>query len=538
MAHALYYVCLAMIGWIGCLSLYWIYRNHKALPKFFRENLLGFLAAPVLSMFCWISLPPTLRTQWDETAILSSSQTLHFFRSYMFALEAVPRKGIIEVIYWSVDKRPPLFAVLVSLFHDVYGVLERNAFRVNSVVLFLFLCLIFYWARRKFGVLGGLIAQFLFLSAPTVLLCATSGGIDLLAGFLFFATLFSMMSWVRKPEGLRLIWFLSLGCLYAYVRQESLILFFFMLAAGFLIIRLRKEKLDQGSWIALSFLPGILVPLFFLLVYAKNPEFYENRSHPLLSLGYMVPHLRSFFKIFFDLDVRVWLMGVLNLFGLLTLVSLGIFFGKKGRSTFQTSYLTHSGFLPAIVLSLGFLIPLVWFYGDVSITFAWRLFITTLVVLAIAPVLWLDFFSSNLFKYAFLVTSVAIFLFQIQRTAQRVVLIKGKHDLARDSLETLLPKIQETAPMSIFVSNIPMYFVAHGLGALEPQSLIHLWPILEEERNKGQIQHIFLLRLPNNEDEEKVTATFRDLENRFKLSPYAHNNGAWPMEIKEVISKN
>lgn len=524
-AYALYIAPLLLLALLLGLGLSVVLTQRSQVLSYLKSHSLGIVVAATLTMSCFVLLPPSMRIQWDETVLLSSSQTLHFFRAYLSAQEAIPKQDHVQVLSWVIDKRPPLYPVLVSLLHDLRGAMEANAFAVNGFVLFLFLILANHWARKRFGSFSGLTAQFLLLSSPTVLLSATSGGYDLLAGLLFFVTLLSALQFVEKPKTMRLSFFLVLGCLYCYVRQESSLIFSLMLALSLFEVK-RSGQWKDAFWDYLALLPGAITPLIFFFQHSRNPDLYENGAMPVVALGYFFGHLNSFFRVFFFSGSTPTLTGVLNFFGILV---LGI---SAVRSAYRDG--VGRGYIAFICLLVAFLIPVFWFYSDALAVGSWRLYLITLVLLAWAPLAVLDLFNSPKLKLGLLLVSVGVFLFQIQMQAQGGNIEKGPHDLAREGLEKLIVKIQAEAPHSLFVSNVPCYFLTKGFGGLAPATFIERYDALLKEKQAGNTQHIFILRIPNHEDEAQVSAIFEDLNKKFNTTLYGRFRGEYPMEIREV----
>ena len=119
-----------------------------------------------LTVLVFVVVPPQMRVQFDETCLVGTSQNMHLQRLAVMTTGAVPSAGEVVLIENMVDKRPTLFAFLVSFVHDLTGYRLENAFFVNGALLALGLFVMFAATRAPLALLAGLSAPPLVLSVP------------------------------------------------------------------------------------------------------------------------------------------------------------------------------------------------------------------------------------------------------------------------------------------------------------------------------------------------------------------------------------
>src|SRR5262245_46770650 len=197
-----------------------------------RAHIGALVAAAALAGAVTALVPASLRVQWDETNLLSTSQNMHVRRAAFVSTQAVPLDGEPLVLECMVDKRPPLFPFLVSLLHDVRGFRVGHAFAVNAAVLAAVLLAVQTAVRRHLGLgaVAAAAAAALVAGAPLAIVGATSAGFELLAAALLAATLLAAAAFVRAPSSAGCHALAAAGLLFCYARYESVLVFAVVLA--------------------------------------------------------------------------------------------------------------------------------------------------------------------------------------------------------------------------------------------------------------------------------------------------------------------
>ena len=295
------------LGWLGWM-LYWVqplvlavaggclwWRLRDAGPgavaAWFAEHRAGVALALLATSAVFVFVTPTMRVQFDETSLLGVSQNMHERRHAVMTTAAIPFEGAPFPLQSSVDKRPTLFAFLVSLVHDVSGYRIANAFVVNGALLALALLLVSVGARRRAGPRAGLAAPLLLLALPLTTVVATSAGFELLAVVLLVATTLAALAFVERPGDARAAALLGCGLLFAYARYESL-LALFVIAVLVVPLVWRRYRPSGRVWLLLAVVPTLLAPLWPLLQHAQNPNFTpEAGGEPLFALHHLTEHV-------------------------------------------------------------------------------------------------------------------------------------------------------------------------------------------------------------------------------------------------------
>ena len=78
----------------------------------------------------------------DEIMLLGTSMSMHLSRLALVPTRGNDIQGAFQIVTGIVDKRPLFFPFLVSILHDLTGYRPENAFILNGILTFIFLCLI------------------------------------------------------------------------------------------------------------------------------------------------------------------------------------------------------------------------------------------------------------------------------------------------------------------------------------------------------------------------------------------------------------
>ncbi|MBM4062013.1 MAG: hypothetical protein FJ265_13090 [Planctomycetes bacterium] len=344
-----------------------------------RQHAPGLLSALALTALVLFLSPPELRVQFDETSLVGTSQNLHERRMATMTTAAIPFDGAVLALESTVDKRPPLFAFLVSLVHDATGYRIGNAFAVNAALLFVLLASVHAAVRRRLGAGFALPAQALLVATPLVPVVATSAGFELLALVLLARTTIAALDAIAGPSPLHRATFLANGLLFAWSRYESVLLFLLLLLLVALRTRGRAGADNPVRWL-LAAMPGLLTPLAFLFVNAARPDFYpEAAGQPLVSLQHGLDHAVPF--------LGAWLGGAFTSAWPAFAAPLGLvgWLLRLGRRRGTTTDLLLA--LPVLAATA---IACCWFYGDVGEPTALRLFLPAAALGALLPLAWAD----------------------------------------------------------------------------------------------------------------------------------------------------
>ncbi|MBL8733334.1 MAG: hypothetical protein JNN13_13265 [Planctomycetes bacterium] len=333
------------------------------------------LAAAVVGLVLG-TVPTAMRQQFDETCLVSASQNMHTQRAAWITTAAVPFHGAPLALENLVDKRPPLFAFLVSLLHDLTGYRVSNVFVLNAGLLGLGLVLAFVFVRQRLGLVAACAAPWLLWAVPLTAVVATSAGFELLATVLLLLLLLAAADFVRQPDAPRWAGLLGAGLLFAQARYESLPAFGLLLALVAWHVKGRFRP-GFGGWLLLAAVVAAMTPLVLLLQHAQNAKFYPEASgQPLLSLANLLAHTPKLLQAWFSLRADNVLPG------LLAWLAVGGLVHRLANGRPQASDGLVA--LPVVALTV---VVLAWFYGDAGEPTALRLFLPLAWATALAPLL-------------------------------------------------------------------------------------------------------------------------------------------------------
>lgn len=258
----------------------------------------------------------------DEIMLLGTSMSMHLSRLALVPMRGNDIQGAFTILSGTLDKRPLFFPFLVSVLHDLTGYRPENAFILNGILTFIFLCLIALAGRLFAGRLGGILGVILFGGLPLLAQNATGGGFDLLNIVMILATLLLGCRYVSRRDGLALSAFCYSAVLMIEVRYESAV-FFLPVAILVLWVWWREGKADL-PW------PVLIAPLLLLIfpvhhrIFDLNDSSWQLASKPgydkPFSLAYIPENLAHATSFFFGKPTdqpNSWLLSGLGCLGVL-----------------------------------------------------------------------------------------------------------------------------------------------------------------------------------------------------------------------------
>lgn len=443
-------------------------------------------AAALVAVVCAVS-PPMLRVQFDETSLASVAQNMHAQRAALMTTGAVPFDGELVRLENTVDKRPPLFAFLVGLLHDLTGERLANAFVANAALLGLGLVLVFAAVRARLGLIAAFAAQLLLVAVPLTGLVATSGGFELLATVLFAAVLVAALAFVQRPDRVHALGLLALGGLFAQSRYESLPALGLVVLLTLVAVR-RRFVPDRGCVGMFVVQCWLAAPLLVLLRYARDPKFYPEASGaPLVAWRHAVDHIGPFVSHWFAPALHNPLPGVL---AIVAAVAVALHLLRR-RATFADGMVV----VPVAAVTL---VALLWFYGDVREPTALRLFLPAAWLTALMPLVLLRQAHA---RAAWLLLAGALLLAGLRL-----------HELSRGTAFPRLPNAELAAATeravagvsatdderrhTLWVATTAQHLIVLGHAALSPQSFLARLQEVGDYARRGHIRTVYVLQTP------------------------------------------
>ena len=444
----------------------------------------GLLLAAALTALVFALVPPAMRVQFDETSLVNVSQNMHERRAAAMTTGAVLFEGQLLRLENTIDKRPPLFAFLVSVVHDLTGQRVANAFAVNALLLATALFVAFAAVRRSLGLAAALAAPLLLLAVPLTTVVATSAGFDLLAAVLFGVTVLAARDFVRQPDDPRCVALLASGMVFAMSRYESLFAFVLIAAlAGWQTWRRWTPSLPTK--LALAACPALLTPLGFLLQIARSPNFYpEAGGADLVAWRHLTEHLGPFVANTFAPALANPLPGVLAI----AAVPCWIAWVVRRRAA-------RADLLAVVPVLAVTAAALAWFFGDVRDPMALRLFLPFVFATALAPLLLPALFGARTAPW--LLGAAALL------AALRVHEVRAGNAFPRldgqavtEAIETAVSRVDTDPKTTLWVTVAAQHLATLGVPALAPEAFVRHEAQVQRGLASRQIGAIFVVETP------------------------------------------
>jgi hypothetical protein len=292
--RATYYLHLALVLiWAGLYLGRVRHMNRERMASWARDNTPGLALALSVTLLIGVSVEPALRVLSDEANLVGISKNLYSLQSPTFTLSGKNYYGAYWDVAVVIDQRPTIFPFFVSLVHAVLGYTFENVFRLNLMILPLFLLVVYRLAKSLGGEAFGLVAAVFSVAHPVVMICVRSGGFDFFAAFFSVLTLKSLLDFLRRKgaEDFALLW-LNL-CLFAGIRYESA-LFLVPLLGLVAAQNLITKALLRPYALLYAVSPALLLPRLWLSLLRGNVPKQETGA-AALSLENFLNNVHEYF---------------------------------------------------------------------------------------------------------------------------------------------------------------------------------------------------------------------------------------------------
>lgn len=302
-----------------------------------QARLLGFLkgAAPaiIFLLLLWLALWSSQEKRWkvvmDEPVLAATALSMHEDRQASYAVNGFWMNGEYISSTFAIDKRPMLFPFLVSAVHDLIGYDPANPSRLNGVLLFLLLILLYLLGTRLAPPYGGYLACLLFATVPLLPAVATTGIFDLLNQLLIVLLTLAACLYLRSPSDKSLNFLLLTTALLAHARYESVL---FAIPVGALVVYTwwREKQIHITRTM-------LLVPLFYLpfLLQRKIIEqsaanwHFRQGAEEAFSLDYLGMNLASAWRFIRGTESIMWNSILLTILSLMALPCLAYWISRR-----------------------------------------------------------------------------------------------------------------------------------------------------------------------------------------------------------------
>lgn len=444
----------------------------------------GIVLAIVATAVVFVVSPPQMRVQFDETSLVGTSQNMHLQRMAVMTTGALPDSPEPQMLENTVDKRPTLFAFLVSVVHDVTGYRLENTFVVNGALLALGLFVLFAAVRSRLGVAVALSAPLLVLSVPLTVVVATSAGFELLATVLLLLTVVAALAFVERPGDGRFAALIGTAALLAHARYESVLAVALIGGLSFLMAR-GRYRLNVRAGALLAIVPTLVVPLLMLLEHAQAANFTpEAGGQQLVAFEHLTSHTPKFLAAWFGGGVTSALPGWLA-------VVAALLWGARllsGKASSVDLFATVPIMLTVVVLA--------WFYGDVEEPTALRLFLplawASLLPLLAAPVVT----RSDRGGRALLIAAAVLCATRLPFVATGTAFPELRIATLTRALDAVVERLPGDRATTLWVGVPAQHLIIKGQAALSVRSFMNRAATVSAMMRRGEVQKVYLIETP------------------------------------------
>jgi len=246
--------------------------------KLFKYHVGALILAFVLVVGMVLSSPPTFRILADETNLAAISASMYQEHSFYNSTTGYfyYEKYYDEGHEWGI--RSLFYPFLLSIIHTITGYRAENTFTLNAIAAFF--CLLFFYGliQRWFPKKLALVSMILLTCFPLFVLCATSGGFEIVNLLFVIMAFFFLDTYLvtRRSDDLEKLGMTLI--LLAQLRYESSI-FCICIALILMFILRRKEYEDLTLRIILF--PLLLLPVAWhrlITLNTQDLQFYDDKD--------------------------------------------------------------------------------------------------------------------------------------------------------------------------------------------------------------------------------------------------------------------
>jgi hypothetical protein len=452
------------------------------------------LLALLATIFVAVTVPLQQRVQFDETSLLGTSQNMHHQRLAVMTTASYPSRGELVPVGNMVDKRPTLFPLLASLLHDVRGYDPDHTLVLNVLLLALALAIAGLAVRAR-GLPAALLAPLLLLAVPLTTVVASSGGFELLAALMFGGLLLAARDVVAGRDEAtlapRLANFLGLGVLFAWSRYESLPALLLVVAIVAFGLRGRLPR-SRALLAFVLLLPVLLVPLWPLLLHARDPRFYpEAGGQPLLAFAHGVAHVPTF--------LVAWLTPLPGqpLPGLVAWLAVAAIAWWLWRGRRNVPLRAFDVLLPVVPVAAVTTLVLFWFYGDVGERTALRLFLPAAWATALLPALLLPNLRARVAIVA-VMAAAAFAGWQVRAVARGEAMPVLADAATYEGLARAADRLATDRGHTLWVGTPAQFLITRGHAAVSPKAFLERAADVRALLRQGDVRTIFVVETPRD----------------------------------------
>jgi len=266
-----------------------------------------------LTLIAVVTVPYTYKVLFDEFVLQATAWCMHETREVGVIVRGYDIGGIFAPLQTYLDKRPFFFAFIVSLFHDLTGYREANAFALNTVLLPVSLGLLYLLARRLSTHLGAIAATVAMGGLSLLAQNATGSGMEMINLVMLLVVMHLGLLYLDQPDDRRLSALILCTVLLAQSRYESGL----YVAPAALVILEGWRRAGKMIFPAAAVLaPALLIPYALHNTYLSGmPLLWELRDGESSRFGvqYLLENVHHALLFFFSFSGKLtnsWWLGV------------------------------------------------------------------------------------------------------------------------------------------------------------------------------------------------------------------------------------
>lgn len=333
---------LGMVLLVGLI--YALIRVHKSTnwTAWLRRNSKPLAAALVICVALHVHDEQTEKVLLDELVLQSSAIQLLDSNQYRIPLFSHNQHADHSILPGVPDKRPPLFPILLSFGHRLFGFSPQNGFWLNALLGGLVFFSIAKIAAYFLPAAGWLAAMLLFATLPVVSQNIHSQHMEMLYLALIAGLLWQSLRICCRDRNDELPIAYLMAALIGMTRYEGLLFLIVPFAIHAFMMLRHPDRRVIPTGIATWLVPMAVFYLFNLVHHVfANPGFWQledkGNDNPF-GIGYLAQNVRSCFDYLFAIDRGMSnsaLMSILGLAACLTTAPIALFHTVKALRTPQ-----------------------------------------------------------------------------------------------------------------------------------------------------------------------------------------------------------
>lgn len=489
-------------------TIIWLCKLVNILPKrrvcfyIIKRHLYPVVLAFFIVMAMFRVSPPDFRILADETNLLSVSQSMYEDHTVFNVTQKFNyNHNFYERKSKTLEKRPLLYPLCVSVLHSFLGYSYKNAFVLNGICMFVSLIVIYFIAVPYWGRFWGTVTMLTLAAFPILVLYTTSAGFDIFNMVWALILIVVLRSFIKYRSASLAEFVLYTSLMLAQTRYESAMAI--ILVIPFIFYFLPKAKYCNLS------LACVVYPFFILPITVINKLTYNSKSLQVDSLeeafgvGHFFRNIRLSLPFFlgdrYDYGMSR-IAAYLTIFACLILI-VNLFKGKHVRILHENKALILFVF---VFYLLHAFVKFSYYWGNLTLQHASRHGIVFIPIIAFMSAYSIKWLVETLSLKRFLAMLVPVFIAfygwpaAAQNLAVREISLFREFKSIREYLEIHYPNKKEY----LLVTPVANLYVPLNYSVVSPTYFNANYELIKDKINNGYWHNIILVQKLNKETEE------------------------------------